>query len=416
MLSIVDKLFTLASHSNTVLHDNHEWITQNKQEEHWDTYHRVWKTGGLQKLHRRLTRHHVNEAVSALTSQGHVFDQLTSGAVTSTQFRLDQIHAICENIGIPSLHDLNPDKKAAVCYLFNLKGGVGKSVVLSTLAHGLVLHDPLISLRLRVLVIDLDPQSSASLFLHHEASIGDEVNTAALAMISERTQDELLKDFVQKTAIPNVDIIPAAIADGFMAGSLERFAREQGVSSTTLLLDRVIRPLEDLYDVILIDTGPHLDSFMLNAVRAAQNLFIPMTPVSVDFDSSLRFMMRLPEIVSHAYELDNQVDLEYLSEMRLQSCIGFMSKFVDTDSAKSSRKLIRHIFGADFLRECLPDIVPFRKCGDTYDTVFSVPPSAYKGDTSGSLKTAIHAAQSFSSSVFDELAVSHEWKLERIRG
>lgn len=414
MTAMISKLLTLSSHARHILTDNHEWIRSSKQETKADTYHRVWRTGGLAKLHRSLTRHFVTDAVNSLTAKGYDFEQHTAGAVTSTLFRLDQVHDICEHIGIPSLQDLNPGKKATVAYILNLKGGVGKSVVLSTLAHGLVLHDPLITLRLRVLVVDLDPQSSASLFLHHESSIGDDVNTAALAMAEERSREVLLDDFVQKTSIPNVDIIPASIADGFMASVLERIAREQGVSPTTLLLDRVIKPLEDMYDIILVDTGPHLDAFMLNAFRAATNLLIPMSPTSVDIDSSLRFLMRLPEITALAYDLKGSEELANLTDMRLQNYAGFMSKYVK--SAKSYQTLVKQLFGPDFLKYDLPDLVPFRKCGDSYDTVFSVSPTTYEGDSSGSLKGAIAAAQDFTYCVFEEIAVAQQWKLERHRG
>jgi cellulose biosynthesis protein BcsQ len=233
-------------------------------------------------------------------------------------------------------------------------------------------------------------------------------------MAEERSREVLLDDFVQKTSIPNVDIIPASIADGFMASVLERIAREQGVSPTTLLLDRVIKPLEDMYDIILVDTGPHLDAFMLNAFRAATNLLIPMSPTSVDIDSSLRFLMRLPEITALAYDLKGSEELANLTDMRLQNYSGFMSKYVK--SAKSYQTLVKQLFGPDFLKYDLPDLVPFRKCGDSYDTVFSVSPTTYEGDSSGSLKGAIAAAQDFTYCVFEEIAVAQQWKLERHRG
>ncbi|MGL5250888.1 MAG: ParA family protein [Enterovibrio sp.] len=420
-----NKLVQLASNAQTILHDNHDWIVQAKREVKAENYHRLWKTGGLAKLHKSFTRHYVNDAVAKLEQQGYQFTRQISGAVTYTSFSLQDIHRLCEHFELPTLQTLNPQKKAFVGYVLNLKGGVGKSVVLSTLAHGLVLNDPLITLRMRVLVIDLDPQSSASLFLHHQASIGDKINTAALAMVQPRTREELQTHFVQKTTIPNVDIIPAALTDSFMANALEQIADQQSQPLETLLLERLVKPLEDDYDVILLDTGPHMDAMMLNALRAANGLLIPIAPTSVDFDSSLRFLMRLPEMMALAYghfaEADEDIaqvlaELEKNTPLRLQMLAGFMSKYSDSEGAKNYRSLVKQLFGSDFLKDALPDLAPFRKSGDTYDTVFSVSPSVYDGDSSGSLKSAIAAAQDFSYGVFDEIAVAQKLKLERRRG
>ena len=72
-------------------------------------------------------------------------------------------------------------KSPYVIFVVNLKGGVSKTVSTVTLAHALRVHQDLLRHDLRILVIDLDPQASSTMFLDHTHSIGSILETAALA-------------------------------------------------------------------------------------------------------------------------------------------------------------------------------------------------------------------------------------------
>ncbi|WP_263452916.1 ParA family protein [Escherichia coli] len=54
-------------------------------------------------------------------------------------------------------------------FVANLKGGVSKIVTTVTLAHALRVHPDLLRHDLRILVIDLDPQASSTMFLDHHS-------------------------------------------------------------------------------------------------------------------------------------------------------------------------------------------------------------------------------------------------------
>ena len=69
-----------------------------------------------------------------------------------------------------------------------------------------------------------------------------------------------------------VDLIPSSI----------RLNRAQEELTATVqrefVLQRLLEPLRDRYDVILIDTLPYLGILVINALVAAQEVVIPMEP------------------------------------------------------------------------------------------------------------------------------------------
>lgn len=75
-------------------------------------------------------------------------------------------------------------------------------------------------------MIDLDPQSSATMFLDHRQSIGSIETTAAQAMLQNVTREELLNEFVLPSVVQGVDVIPASIEDAFIASQWEILCAE----------------------------------------------------------------------------------------------------------------------------------------------------------------------------------------------
>ncbi|MBL1535038.1 ParA family protein, partial [Klebsiella pneumoniae] len=106
-------------------------------------------------------------------------------------------------------------------FVVNLKGGVSKTVSTVTLAHALRVHQDLLRHDLRILVIDLDPQASSTMFLDHTHSIGTVLETAAQAMLNDLDVETLREAVIRPTIIPGVDVIPASIDDGFVASQWE---------------------------------------------------------------------------------------------------------------------------------------------------------------------------------------------------
>jgi chromosome partitioning protein len=154
---------------------------------------------------------------------------------------------------------LNGHGPARVIAMCNQKGGVGKTTTTINLGAALA------EVGRKVLLVDFDPQGALSVGLGVPTH---QLDVTIYNLLVERGHD--VRDVIQKTRTPNLDIIPANIdlsaAEVQLVGEV---ARE-------MVLGRVLRPLLDEYDVILIDCQPSLGLLTVNALTAAQGVIIPL--------------------------------------------------------------------------------------------------------------------------------------------
>jgi chromosome partitioning protein len=138
--------------------------------------------------------------------------------------------------------------------LSNNKGGSGKTTTTVSLASALAERS------LRVLVVDLDPQGSATKWLGgHESSIG-------LVAFSEG--GIRVAELVQTSTARGVDLVPTSpslIPSG-----------EASENQTGLAIVRALRRLPDYWDLILIDTPPTLGYLSLAPLVASDYVVIPV--------------------------------------------------------------------------------------------------------------------------------------------
>jgi len=278
----------------------------------------------------------------------------------------------------------------------NLKGGVSKTVSTVTLAHAFRVHQDLLRHDLRILVIDLDPQASSTMFLDHMHSIGSVLETAAQAMLNDLDTETLRETVIRPTIIPGVDIIPASIDDGFVASQWEALVAEHlpGMKPSEVLRKKIIERIADDYDFVFIDTGPHLDPFLLNGLAASDLLLTPTPPAQVDFHSTLKYLTRLPEMLERLEEEG--------IEPRLSANIGFMSKMTSKRDHETSHSLAREVYASSILDSSLPRLDGFERCGESFDTIISANPMSYPG-SSEALKKARTEAERFTKAVFDRI-------------
>ncbi|HET7475942.1 MAG TPA: AAA family ATPase [Dermatophilaceae bacterium] len=149
-----------------------------------------------------------------------------------------------------------PARVIAMC---NQKGGVGKTTTTINLGAALAEYGR------RVLLVDFDPQGALSVGLGVPTH---RLDTTIYNLLVERGHD--VRDVIQATRTPGLDLIPANIdlsaAEVQLVGEV---ARE-------MVLSRVLRPVLDDYDVVLIDCQPSLGLLTVNALTAAHGVVIPL--------------------------------------------------------------------------------------------------------------------------------------------
>lgn len=387
------QVLKVAQRSERMLMSLTEQIQTQKKELKENTYYQVYAKAALAKL-PKLTRASVDYAVNEMEESGYVFDKRPAGTSTKYAMSIQNIIDIYHHRGVPKYRDRH--QQAYTIFVGNLKGGVSKTVSTVSLAHALRAHPHLLYEDLRILVIDLDPQSSATMFLNHERSVGLVEATAAQAMLQNVTREELKEEFIVPSIVPGVDVLPASIDDAFIASRWDELCAEHLPEQNihTVLYENVIAKLEEDYDFIFVDSGPHLDAFLKNAIAASDLLMTPVPPAQVDFHSTLKYLTRLPELIAIIEESG--------ASCRIQGNIGFMSKLSNKADHKLCHSLAKEIFGGDMLDAALPRLDGFERCGESFDTVISANPSTYVG-SSEALKNARVAAEDFAKAVFDRI-------------
>ena len=383
----------IAQRAGKMLTSLTEHIQTQKEELQENEYFQVYAKAALAKL-PKLTRANVDYAVSEMEESGYVFEKRATGSSTKYAMTIQNIIDIYQYRGVPKYRDRH--KEALTVFVGNLKGGVSKTVSTVSLAHAMRAHPHLLFEDLRILVIDLDPQSSATMFLNHKKSVGIVETTSAQAMLQNISREELLEEFIVSSVVPGVDVLPASIDDAFIASGWEGLCNEYLPTQNphAVLRENVIDKLKSDYDFIFIDSGPHLDAFLKNAIAAADLLMTPVPPAQVDFHSTLKYLTRLPELVSIIESSG--------CKCRLLGNIGFMSKLSNKPDHKMCHSLAKEIFGGDMLDVALPRLDGFERCGESFDTVISANPSTYIG-SSEALKNARLAAEDFGKAVFDRI-------------
>lgn len=193
----------------------------------------------------------------------------------------------------------------------NQKGGVGKTTTAVNLASGLV------SLGNRVLLVDFDPQANAThgligLDVHLNGYIYD-------VLMDKMSLDQVL---YRRDGL-SVDILPANI---LLAGAEAELDQQ---NTKERCLERVLAPIKDRYDYILIDCPPSLGLLTINALTASDSVLIPVQCeyyalegvtqlfltirlVQNTFNSALR----IEGIVLTMYDVRTRLSVEVAEEVR----------------------------------------------------------------------------------------------------
>ncbi|WP_205833237.1 AAA family ATPase [Azohydromonas caseinilytica] len=163
----------------------------------------------------------------------------------------------------------------------NFKGGVAKTTSAVTLAQGLSMRGH------KVLVVDLDPQGSATTLFGVLPDAEVEQEHTAMLLFSGAHED--LSYAIRESYWPGIDLVCAApLLFGAEFALPARQTRDPGFEFWRVL-DRGLDQARLDYDVIVIDTPPALSYVTINALMAADGVIMPLPPSALDFASSAQF-------------------------------------------------------------------------------------------------------------------------------
>jgi chromosome partitioning protein len=163
--------------------------------------------------------------------------------------------------------------------IVNQKGGCGKTTTTVNLAGALAADG------LETLVVDMDPQAHASLALGVNP---EELDENLYEVLAEPGRANRLEEIIID-ASPGIDLAPA----GIVLSALEQKLAAENSQARTERLSAALASLGARYDLVLIDCPPAVSLLTFNALRASQEVIVPLETSSFAMDGVQKLLETL---------------------------------------------------------------------------------------------------------------------------
>ncbi len=178
--------------------------------------------------------------------------------------------------------------------ILNFKGGVGKTTTAVNLA------DALRGYGKTCLVIDLDSQCSSTIILDSEKEV-EPADT-----IYESMKDKTLAPLCIFEHSKGLDFV----ASDKRMGDIDELL--VGRSSKEHILERMIKPVKDEYDYIIIDCPPNRGVMTINAMVASDSVLIPIDSKFMSLDGLNQITEKISEVKNDEFLNPNLKILGFL--------------------------------------------------------------------------------------------------------
>lgn len=242
---------------------------------------------------------------------------------------------------------------AQVTAISNQKGGVGKTTTAQALACGIRKRGG------RVLLVDLDPQGNLSFAMG--ANVGDGIPSIYECMKGSAKASDVL----QKTE--NGDIIPANLTLSGAEVEFNQIGREH-------ILKKILAPLQDEYDHIIIDCPPALNILTGNAYTAADNIIVTMEASAYSLQGLMQLYGRISvirEFYNHDLKFAGVLICRYKGQTTigkdLRETIGQIAEKMETRLFNTVIRESVAVQEAQFVKKNLQEYAPTSNPAEDYE-------------------------------------------------
>ena len=211
----------------------------------------------------------------------------------------------------------------SVVSVINQKGGVAKTTTSVNVAAAWA------DMGKKVLLIDLDPQSSATKAIFGDKSFDKTIYDVIVNRVPANEAVQFSETF-------GIDVIPAEILlSGIDIQLAPQFGREK-------FLKRSLSNIRHEYDAIIIDCSPSLGLLTVNALMASQDIVIPICP---EYFSMKGIELILDTLKNIRSGLGHKVNVRGI----------VITRYRDRRIVKDVIKEVENLFGLRVFHDFIPD-------------------------------------------------------------